>query len=81
MQTIKLTLNESQLASVMIAVNKELANAQTVTDQEFSNESTRILIQNNIEKFYCLPELQVPFLEEYHKKVFSILQEQILIIY
>jgi hypothetical protein len=54
MQTIKLTLNESQLASVMIAVNKELANAQTVTDQEFSNESTRILIQSNIERFYKL---------------------------
>jgi serine/threonine protein phosphatase PrpC len=35
-------------------------------------------LSNNIEKFYCLPELQVPFLEEYHKKVFSILQEQIL---
>jgi len=50
MQTIKLTLNESQLATVMIAVNKELDNARKITDQEFSNESTRILMQNNLQK-------------------------------
>jgi hypothetical protein len=50
MQTIKLTLNESQLATVMIAVNKELDNARKITDQEFSNESTRILMQNNLNK-------------------------------
>lgn len=35
-------------------------------------------LSNNIEKFYCLPELQTPFSDDYHEKVFSILQEQIL---
>jgi hypothetical protein len=54
METVKLTLNQSQLATVMIAVNKELENARKITDQEFNNESTRTLMQKNLKNFVDL---------------------------
>ena len=54
METIKITLNQSQIASIMIAVNNELDKARKITDTEFENESTRILMQKNLQKFYEL---------------------------
>lgn len=35
-------------------------------------------LSKNIESYYCLPELQAPFLNEYHDEAFSILQKEIL---
>jgi len=54
METIKLTLNQSQIASIMIAVNNELNKAHKTTDKEFEDEATRILKHKNLEKFYDL---------------------------
>ena len=54
MKTVKITLDQSQIASIMIAVNNELEKARKITDTEFENESTRILMQKNLQKFYEL---------------------------
>jgi hypothetical protein len=54
METIKITLDQSQIASIMIAVNNEFEKARKITDTEFENESTRILMQKNLQKFYEL---------------------------
>jgi hypothetical protein len=54
METVKITLDQNQIASIMIAVNNELEKARKITDTEFQNESTRILMQKNLQKFYEL---------------------------